>query len=60
MKAIANSQRKIGNNVTPPSPDVDKAEGDFKNITRVVIQINEDRFYKTGTKHGVLQELDCR
>lgn len=51
---------KIGDNITIPIPDVDKAKGDLRNIIGVVLNINDDGFYRIGTKHGVLQKLYCR
>lgn len=49
---------EIGDNITIPIPDVDKAKGEL--IIGVVLQVNDDGFYKIGTKHGVLQKLYCR
>lgn len=63
MKATSDSSyppANIGDNVTIPIPDVDKGKGDLRNIIGVIIQTNEEGFYKIGTKHGVLQNLYCR
>lgn len=49
MKAISDKSRKqvkIGDIISISIPDVDKAKRDLKNIIGVVLQINEDRFYK--------------
>lgn len=63
MKAISDKSHppaKLGDNITIPVPDVDKAKGDFRNVIGVVLQVTEDGFYKIGTKYGILQKLYCR
>lgn len=63
MKATSDRSHppaNIGDNVTIPIPDVDKGKGDLRNIIGVIIQTNDEGFYKIGTKHGVLQKLYCR
>lgn len=63
MKATSDKSHppaNIGDNVTIPIPDVDKGKGDLRNIIGVILQKNDEGFYKVGTKHGVLQKLYCR
>ncbi|XP_049886470.1 KRAB-A domain-containing protein 2-like [Pectinophora gossypiella] len=63
MKASSDKSHppaNIGDNVTIPIPDVDKGRGDLRNIIGVILQRNDEGFYKIGTKHGVLQKLYCR
>ncbi|KAF2893465.1 hypothetical protein ILUMI_12708 [Ignelater luminosus] len=62
MKATSDKSHppaNIGNNVTIPIPDVDKGKGDLRNIIGVILQTNDEGFYKVGTKHGVLEKLYC-
>lgn len=51
---------RTGDNVTIHIPNMDKTKENLKNVIGVVLQINENRFYKTGIKHGVLQKFYCR
>ncbi|KAF2890363.1 hypothetical protein ILUMI_15810 [Ignelater luminosus] len=63
MKATSDKSHppaNIGDNVTIPIPDVDKGKGDLRNIIGVILQTNDEGFYKVGTKHGVLEKLYCR
>lgn len=53
-------EAEVGDNVTIPIPDVDKAKGDLRNIIGVVLEKNDTGFYKIATKHGVLNKLYCR
>lgn len=53
-------EAEIGDNVTIPIPDVDKAKGDLRNIIGVVLEKNNTGLYKIATKHGVLNKLYCR
>ncbi|KAF2897346.1 hypothetical protein ILUMI_08841, partial [Ignelater luminosus] len=55
MKATSDKSHppaNIGDNVTIPIPDVDKGKGDLRNIIGVILQTNDEGFYKVGTKHG--------
>ncbi|KAF2904930.1 hypothetical protein ILUMI_01246 [Ignelater luminosus] len=57
MKATSDKSHppaNIGDNVTIPIPDVDKGKGDLRNIIGVILQTNDEGFYKVGTKHGAL------
>ncbi|CAH2009348.1 unnamed protein product [Acanthoscelides obtectus] len=51
---------KVGDNIIIPTPDVDRAKGDLRNVIGVVLEASDDGFYKIGTKHGILQKLYCR
>ncbi|XP_045447725.1 uncharacterized protein LOC123656048 [Melitaea cinxia] len=59
MKATSDKSHppsNIGDNVTIPIPDVDKGKGDLRNIIGVILQKNDEGFYKVGIKHGVLRK----
>ncbi|GBP68827.1 Ionotropic receptor 25a [Eumeta japonica] len=64
MKATSDKSHppaNIGDNMTTiPIPDVDKGKGDLRNIIGVILQKNDEGFYKVGTKHGILQKLYYR
>ena len=51
---------QIGDNVTLPIPEVDKAKGSLRNIMAVVLNVNNDNLYQLGTKEGILQCLYSR
>ncbi|CAH1102021.1 unnamed protein product [Psylliodes chrysocephalus] len=51
---------KVGDNIIIPTPDVDRAKEDLRNVIGVVLEASDDGFYKIGTKHGILQKLYCR
>lgn len=53
-------EAEIGDNITIPIPDVDKAKGELRNIIGVVHEKNNTGLYKIATKHGVLNKLYCR
>lgn len=50
----------IGDNVTIPVPDVDKAKTDLRNVMGIILKKNEDDLYTIGTKYGTLNKLYCR
>ena len=63
MKATSHKSHppaKVGDNIVIPTPDVDRAKGDLRNVIGVVLEASDDGFYKIGTKHGILQKLYCR
>ncbi|XP_050316173.1 uncharacterized protein LOC126750568 [Anthonomus grandis grandis] len=63
MKATSQKSHlpaKVGDNIVIPTPDVDRAKGDLRNVIGVVLKASDDGFYKIGTKHGLLQKLYCR
>ncbi|CAH1983819.1 unnamed protein product [Acanthoscelides obtectus] len=51
---------KVEDNIIIPTPDVDRAKGDLRNVIGVVLEASDDGFYKIATKHGILQKLYCR
>ncbi|CAH1976388.1 unnamed protein product [Acanthoscelides obtectus] len=51
---------KVGDNIIIPTPDLDRAKGDLRNVIGVVLEASDNGFYKIGTKHVILQKLYCR
>ena len=63
MKATSHKSHppaKVGDNIIIPTPDVDRAKEDLRNVIGVVLEASDDGFYKIGTKHGILQKFYCR
>ncbi|CAH1976111.1 unnamed protein product [Acanthoscelides obtectus] len=58
MKAISHKVHppaKVGDNIIIPTPDVDRAKGDLRNVIGVVLEASDGGFYKIRTQHGILQ-----
>jgi hypothetical protein len=53
-------EAKVGSTVRIPVPDVDRGRGDTRSILAVVMEVNEDGFYKLGTRNGVMKQLYAR
>jgi hypothetical protein len=63
MKIISDATHPpfdVGGNVILPTSDVDRAKADLRNLVGVVLERNEDRLYRIGTKEGVVNKLYCR
>ncbi|XP_043464212.1 uncharacterized protein LOC122503410 [Leptopilina heterotoma] len=50
---------EVGDNVTIPIPDVDKAKSDFRNVIGVVLE-KKDELHRIGTRQGIINRLYCR
>ena len=49
---------EIGNNVTIPILDFDKAKGSLRNVVAVALEC-KDGLYELGMKEGVLNKMYC-
>ncbi|XP_072380794.1 uncharacterized protein [Diabrotica undecimpunctata] len=51
---------KVGESVRVRIPEVDRAKADSRNIIAIIISVKDERLYKLGTKHGILNQLYAR
>ena len=60
MKLRSNNYRleaSVGKTVRVPVPDVDRAKSDARNILRIILEVNNEGFYRIGTRDGVIDHL---
>ncbi|KAH1002140.1 hypothetical protein HUJ04_008257 [Dendroctonus ponderosae] len=57
---ITHPKLKIGSTVRIPVPDGDRGKGDSQSVLAVVLETTEHRFYRLGTKQGVLSKCYSR
>ncbi|EDV19080.1 uncharacterized protein TRIADDRAFT_62470 [Trichoplax adhaerens] len=50
----------VGKTVMVPVPEVDRGRTDFRNITAVVMEVDEHAMYKLGTTSGILKQRYTR
>uniref|UniRef100_A0ABD2VUG2 Integrase catalytic domain-containing protein n=1 Tax=Trichogramma kaykai TaxID=54128 RepID=A0ABD2VUG2_9HYME len=59
MKTRSDNKQKpitVGDCVTVPIPDVDKAKSDLRNIIAIVLE-ERDGLFRLGTKHGIINKI---
>ncbi|XP_072380587.1 uncharacterized protein [Diabrotica undecimpunctata] len=50
----------VGKSVRVQIPEVDKVKADSRNIIVIIISVEDERLYKLGTKHGILNQVYAR
>ena len=51
---------KVGDTVRVGIPDVNRGRGDFRNIQKAVLKIDNNGLYKLGNYHGTIEEKFSR